>query len=120
MFEVQDEVHNHISICKKVLDVLFKYDAMDDYMDLSSASEDDVDYAEFEEAEKQDASSGTASPDKRSPSKQTVENTIQIDENSSSANNLCKIKEIDLAACDKLVSFLMERCQTISIQHDFK
>ena len=44
-----DQIGNHIVICKKVLDILFKVDKMEDYMDYSSASEDDLDYADCEE-----------------------------------------------------------------------
>ncbi len=51
MFEIgeNDSKLNHIHVCKKLMDILFKFDDMNDYMDYSSASEDDLDYAEFEQ-----------------------------------------------------------------------
>jgi len=52
MFDmVIEEKLNHIGICKKLMDILFKFDLMKDYMDYSSASEEDIDYIEFEQAE---------------------------------------------------------------------
>ena len=62
---------NHIVICKKILEIVFKEDPMEDYMNYSSASEDDIDYEDCEEDEWILSESAST---EGSPSKQRVIN----------------------------------------------
>lgn len=65
--------------CKKVLDILFKVDKMEDYMDYSSASEDDLDYDDCED--ENDSSTATDhSQEKKGPAEEFSDGILKVNQ----------------------------------------
>lgn len=119
-FEEASKQDNHIMVCKKILEVIFKLDPIDDYLQYSTASEEDSSYSDCERQELESSGSSSSPSGKTSGSKSSPvnldPNPATVEEEEFVDNGMpLRVNQEQFELCQQYLAFLLERCQTIGI-----